>query len=48
MRELNNEEMFNINGGSAAGALGVGACVAAIVTFLAGVLKGYLDSKPCK
>ena len=44
MRELSNQEMFNINGGNG---VAIGFFIAAGITFLIGVIDGYVRPLKC-
>ncbi len=47
MRELNNEEMMKISGGSASKFLIFAGLLGATLTFFIGVLDGYVNPKKC-
>ena len=44
-RELNNNELFEINGGFAK--IGAFTIVSAIISFIAGLVDGYINPQKC-
>ena len=45
MSEINNKEMYNVNGGAVR--WGLYATIGALATFVAGFIDGYIHLKKC-